>query len=86
VDSASDPSAVIDVVGLGKSFGRTKVLNELNLRWGVPRWVMDFSPFSHSPILPGPDAEMTGMVWLTIVASVLLAGGSAAFRRRDLAS
>jgi ABC-type multidrug transport system, ATPase component len=33
VDGASDdPSAVIDVVGLVKSFGRTKVLNELNLR------------------------------------------------------
>jgi len=33
VDGASDdPSAVIDVVGLVKSFGRTKVLSELNLR------------------------------------------------------
>ncbi|MEP7018928.1 MAG: ABC transporter ATP-binding protein [Actinomycetota bacterium] len=28
---SGDPSAVIDVVGLVKSFGRTKVLNELNL-------------------------------------------------------
>jgi len=35
VDSASAPSAVIDVVGLVKSFGRTKVLNELNLRVGL---------------------------------------------------
>ena len=33
MDGASDdPSAVIDVVGLVKSFGRTKVLSELNLR------------------------------------------------------
>ncbi|HEX7461884.1 MAG TPA: ABC transporter ATP-binding protein [Dermatophilaceae bacterium] len=31
MDSASAPSAVIDVVGLVKSFGRTKVLSELNL-------------------------------------------------------
>ena len=28
---SSNPSAVIDVVGLVKSFGRTKALNELNL-------------------------------------------------------
>ena len=35
MDSASAPSAVIDVVGLVKSFGRTKVLNELNLRVGL---------------------------------------------------
>jgi putative exporter of polyketide antibiotics len=47
---------------------------------------MDFSPFSHSPLLPGPDAELTGMVWLTIIAGALLAGGSAAFRGRDLAT
>jgi len=62
------------------------VVGEFGQLWGVPRWVMDFSPFSHSPLLPGPDAELTGMVWLTIIAGALLAGGSAAFRGRDLAA
>ena len=62
------------------------VVGEFGQLWGVPRWVMDFSPFSHSPLLPGPDAELTGMVWLTIIAGALLAGGSAAFRGRDLAT
>ena len=53
--------------------------------WGVPPWVMDVSPFAHSPVLPGPAAELSGMGWLTLVAGVFLAIGSAAFRRRDLA-
>jgi ABC-2 type transport system permease protein len=46
---------------------------------------MDLSPFAHSPVLPGPDAELSGMVWLTLVAGAFLVAGSSAFRRRDLA-
>jgi len=46
---------------------------------------MDLSPFAHSPVLPGLDADLSGLVWLTAIAAGLLAGGSAAFRRRDLA-
>jgi ABC-2 type transport system permease protein len=61
------------------------VVAEFGQLWGLPRWVMDFSPFTHSPVLPGPDAKLAGIVWLTMVAGALLAGGSAAFRHRDLA-
>jgi len=62
------------------------VVGEFGQLWGVPRWVMDVSPFAHSPVLPGPNAALMGIVWLTLVAGALLAIGSAAFRRRDLAS
>lgn len=62
------------------------VVGEFGQLWGVPRWVMDFSPFTHSPVLPGPDAKLAGMVWLTVIAGAFLASGSAAFRHRDLAS
>jgi ABC-2 type transport system permease protein len=62
------------------------LVGEFGQLWGVPRWVMDVSPFAHSPVLPGPAAELTGMLWLTLVAAAFLAIGSAAFRRRDLAS
>ena len=61
------------------------VVGEFGQLWGVPRWVMDVSPFAHSPVLPGPNATLMGIVWLTLVAGALLAIGSAAFRRRDLA-
>jgi ABC-2 type transport system permease protein len=62
------------------------LVGEFGQLWGVPRWAMDVSPFAHSPVLPGPAAELTGMLWLTLVAAALLAVGSAAFRRRDLAT
>lgn len=61
------------------------VIGEFGQLWGAPRWVMDFSPFAHSPVLPGPDVDLWGMVWLTVIAGALLAGGSAAFRHRDMA-
>jgi ABC-2 type transport system permease protein len=61
------------------------VVGEFGKLWGVPGALMDVSPFAHSPVLPGPGAELSGMVWLSVVAGALLAGGSAAFRHRDLA-
>jgi ABC-2 type transport system permease protein len=61
------------------------VVGEFGPLWGVPQWVMDASPFAHSPVLPGAGAELSGLVWLTAIAAGLLVGGSAAFRHRDLA-
>lgn len=61
------------------------VVGEFGQLWGVPRWVMDISPFTHSPVLPGPGANLAGMVWLTMIAGAFLAIGTAAFRHRDLA-
>ena len=46
---------------------------------------MDLSPFVHSPLLPGPDRSLDGVLWLTVVAAALLAVGTTAFRRRDRA-
>ena len=61
------------------------VVGDLGPLLGLPRWAMDTSPFAHSPVLPGPSAELSGLVWLTMIVVGFLAGGSAAFRRRDLA-
>ncbi|MEV4642490.1 ABC transporter permease [Actinoplanes sp. NPDC049548] len=50
----------------------------------LSHWVMDVSPFTHIPHLPGGEASATPLVVLTVVAVVLAAAGLAGFRRRDL--
>jgi ABC-2 type transport system permease protein len=50
----------------------------------LSHWLMDISPFTHVPKLPGGTFAAAPLVWLTIVAAALIAVGLAAFRRRDL--
>lgn len=50
----------------------------------LPQPVMDLSPFTHLPKLPGAGMEWGPVVLLTAVAAVLVAGGLATLRRRDL--
>lgn len=52
------------------------------LEW--PAWLLDLSPFGHTPQLPGGDVQVGSLVGLVTVALVLGAAGLAAFRRRDL--
>jgi ABC-2 type transport system permease protein len=52
------------------------------LQWN--QWILDVSPFTHVPHLPGGDAVATPFVVLIAVAVVLTAGGLAALRRRDI--
>jgi ABC-2 type transport system permease protein len=61
------------------------VVGEFGQLWGVPQAVINLSPFVHSPILPGPDPNLGGLLWLTALTAMLLAAGTTAFRRRDLA-
>ncbi|MFB7667674.1 ABC transporter permease [Kitasatospora sp. NPDC056138] len=49
----------------------------------LPRPVLDLSPFSHLPRLPGGAFELQPLFWLTSVAAVLTAIGLAALHRRD---
>jgi polyether ionophore transport system permease protein len=46
--------------------------------------VMDISPFSHTPRLPGGPLAVTPLVALVGVTALLLAAGLAGFRRRDV--
>lgn len=51
---------------------------------GLSQWLLDLTPFSHVPALPGAAFTATPLIWLTVVAAGLTAAGLAAFRRRDL--
>ena len=46
--------------------------------------VMDLSPFTHLPPLPGGQLTVTPLIWLSVVAVLLAAAGLAAFRLRDI--
>ncbi|MDX6393584.1 MAG: polyether ionophore transport system permease protein [Streptosporangiaceae bacterium] len=50
----------------------------------LPQWVMDISPFTHLPRLPGGSFTAVPLVWLAGVALMLAAAGLAGLRRRDL--
>jgi len=46
--------------------------------------VLDLSPFTHTPHLPGAGFTAQPLLWLTVVAAALAAAGLAGLRRRDL--
>jgi len=50
----------------------------------LPGWLLDLTPFSHVPKLPGGDFTATPLIWLTAIAAGLTVAGLIAFRRRDL--
>jgi ABC-2 type transport system permease protein len=50
----------------------------------LPQLLLDISPFSHVPKIPGSEFTATPLVWLTAIATMGLVGGLTAFRRRDI--
>jgi ABC-2 type transport system permease protein len=51
----------------------------------MPAWVLDISPFTHVPRLPGGTVSAQPLVWLSVAALAFGAAGLAALRRRDIA-
>jgi ABC-2 type transport system permease protein len=52
------------------------------LQW--PTWMMDISPFTHIPKLPGGTVTAEPLLWLCGIALAIGAVGLAGLRRRDL--
>ena len=47
-------------------------------------WILDVSPFTHVPRLPGAAVTGTPLLWLSLAAVALVAVGLAGLRRRDI--
>ncbi|SDP75579.1 ABC-2 type transport system permease protein [Arthrobacter sp. ok909] len=61
-------------------------LGEFGVLWNAPEWVMELSPFRHSPLLPLDSGSVWPVLGLTVTAAALAALGYAGWRRRDLAT
>ncbi len=60
------------------------VLGEFGALWQLPSWLLDVSPFAHSPRLPGGAVEWPSLVGLVVVAALVAVAGFTGWRRRDL--
>jgi ABC-2 type transport system permease protein len=68
-------------LGVLASFGLTL----LGPTFGLSDWVLAISPFWHVPTTTSGSADLSGLVWISLVTLLFLAIGFAGFRRRDLA-
>jgi ABC-2 type transport system permease protein len=51
----------------------------------IPHWIIELSPFQHTPQLPAANLKLTPLATLLAIATVLVATGIGAFHRRDVA-
>jgi ABC-2 type transport system permease protein len=49
-----------------------------------PAWLLDLSPFTHTPAVPAEELTVAPLVVLVLLAAAAAAAGLAAFRRRDV--
>ena len=61
-------------------------LGEFGVLWNAPEWLMDLSPFRHTPLLPVGSGDLPALAVLTIAAAALAALGYSGWRRRDIAA
>ncbi|MGD0374209.1 MAG: ABC transporter permease [Streptosporangiaceae bacterium] len=50
----------------------------------LSHWVLDISPFTHTPKLPGGPVSAAPLIWLCVIAGALGAAGLVGLRRRDI--
>jgi ABC-2 type transport system permease protein len=72
------------VAGAWTALGLIALLTLLGPSIRLPQGVLDISPFSHVPKLPGAPVTVAPLAWLVGVAVVLAVAGLVGFRRRDL--
>ena len=72
------------VAGSWAALGAAVLMLLLGAPLRLSHWVLDISPFTHVPKLPGGTVGAPPLAWLTVIAAALAAAGLAGLRRRDI--
>jgi ABC-2 type transport system permease protein len=72
------------VAGAWTALGAVVVVDLFGQALQLSHWVLDLSPFTHAPRLPGGTVSAAPLLWLCLAAFALSAVGLAALRRRDV--
>jgi len=72
------------VAGAWTVLGAVVAIDLFGQGFRLSHWLLDVSPFTHAPRLPGGPVSAAPLLWLTLAAVALSAVGLAALRRRDL--
>jgi ABC-2 type transport system permease protein len=66
------------------AFAVSLVLSLFGQTLKLVHWVLDVSPFTHAPRLPGGSVAAAPLIWLPAIFLVLAGLGLAGLRRRDI--
>ena len=72
------------VAGAWTALGLVVVINLFGQVLQLSHWILDISPFTHAPRLPGGTVAAAPLVWLCALALAASAAGLAGLRRRDI--
>lgn len=64
--------------------GIAGLLTLLGRAVGLEQWVLDLSPFTHTPPMPGGELTLTPLAWMTALAAAFIAAAYWGFNRRDV--
>ncbi len=73
------------VAGAWTVLGAVVVIDLFGALLQLSHWLLDISPFTHVPRLPGGTVSAAPLLWLCLAAFASCAAGLAALRRRDIA-
>ena len=73
------------VAGAWTVLGVVVVIDLFGAALQLSHWLLDISPFTHVPKLPGGTVSAAPLLWLCLAALAFSAVGLAALRRRDIA-
>jgi ABC-2 type transport system permease protein len=76
------PGACVAVGWTG--VGLAVLLNLFGQALQLSHWLLDVSPFTHAPRLPGGGVGGESLAWLCVIGIALCGLGLAALRRRDV--